>query len=242
MSQKTKQMTRWLPLLLMTAGFAAFFYFGFHQYLNFDSLKQHHAQLQQWTASHYFSAAIIFMLIYIVTVATSIPGATILTLVGGFLFGISAGTTYVVISATFGAALVFLAVRTALGRKLAGKASSWAGRMELGFQHNAFSYMLFLRFIPIFPFWIANIVPALLNVRLSIFMLATFIGIIPGSLVYVLVGHSLSKLANIGKTPSPGMIFSPEILMTLLAFALLSLMPVLYKKMKRGKDHATIAG
>jgi len=94
---------------------------------------------------------------------------------------------------------------------------------------------LFLRLVPLFPFWVVNIVPALLDVRLRVFVLATFLGIIPGSFVYILVGNGLDSVLNAGKEPNFGIIFQPEVLIPILALALLSLVPILYKKLRSKK-------
>lgn len=223
---------RWLPLALILIGIACFFYFHLYRYLTFESLQQHHQQLLAWTQTHYLLIAALYILIYIVIVALSVPGATIMTLAGGFLFGLWWGTLYVVISATIGAVLIFLAVQTAIGDKLVGKASSAVGKMREGFRRNAFNYLLVLRFIPLFPFWIVNIVPAVLGVRLKTFFLATFLGIIPGSFVYVSLGNGLGALFAKGQTPNLKIIFQPNILLPLIGLAILSIIPLIYKKIK----------
>jgi len=228
-----KRLTRWIPLLIIIMVLAFIIYFRWYEYLSFHSLQQHHLQLETWTAQHYWLAVVLFMAIYIIAVAVSIPGATILTLTGGFLFGIVPGTIYVVLSATIGATLIFLAVKTALGSYLEEKAGGWVSRMEHGFQKDAFNYLLFLRLVPLFPFWVINIVPALLDVRLRVFALATFLGIIPGGLVYVLVGHGLGSIFERNQTPNFSIIFEPQILIPILALAILSIVPIIYKKWKR---------
>jgi len=228
---------RLIPVVVILIVIACVIYFRWYEYLTFSALQEHHQQLEQWTAQHYVLTVLAYMLIYIVAVAASIPGATILTLAGGYLFGIIPGTIYVVISATIGACLIFLAVETAFGRWLESKAKGWVSRMEKGFQENAFSYMLFLRFVPLFPFWVVNIVPALLDVRLRVFTLATFLGIIPGTFVYILVGNGLGSILKTGEEPNLGIIFQPQVLIPLLALAVLSLVPVIYQKLKR-KDNA----
>ncbi|WP_226905551.1 TVP38/TMEM64 family protein [Legionella antarctica] len=169
---------------------------------------------------------------YILCIAASIPGALFLTLTGGLLFGPIWGTVYVVISATIGSTLVFLMVKFAFSDWVAKRATKWINRMRRGFKHHAFSYLLILRLIPLFPFWVVNIVPALLGIETKIFILATFLGIIPGSLIYSSVGGSLNYLFERGQTPDLKIIFSPELFLPLLGLALLSLSPVLYKKIK----------
>lgn len=230
------QIRRWLPLLLLLGLLGTFFIFRLDRYLSFSALRDHRALLLSWTQSHLVLSALLFMMCYTFAVAISIPGAVFLTLAGGFLFGVIMGVLLVVISATLGATLLFFAVRTALGEWLTKRASGWVERMRQGFQHNAFSYLLTLRLIPLFPFWVVNIVPALLNVSSKTFITATFIGIIPGSLVYVLVGNGLSQVFATNETPNLGIIFEPQVLGPLLALAALSLIPALYQFVNRKRQ------
>lgn len=222
---------RWLLLSIILICLALVFYFRLYAYLSFTTIQQHHQLLQDFANRHYFFTCILYMLIYIVTVALSIPGALFLTLAGGLLFGPLA-VVYVVISATIGSAIIFLAVRTALAEWMTQKARGWLAKMESGFRENAFNYILILRLIPIFPFWAVNIVSGLLAVRLSTFLLATLLGIIPGSLVYVLVGNGLNKLLATKQAPDLRIIFTPAIFLPLLGLAVLALLPVVYKKIK----------
>lgn len=224
-----KKIHRWLPLLVLIGLLVLFFSLHLDKYLSFNALKENHALLIAWTRTHYFVAPLIFIVFYTIAVAISIPGAVLFTLTGGFLFGIFWGVLFVVISATLGATILFFAVRTALGDWFAQKASGWIERMRQGFQHNAFSYLVTLRLIPLFPFWVVNIVPALLNIRAKTFIIATFIGIIPGTTVYVMVGNGLSQIFAANQTPNLGIILELQILGPLLALAVLSLMPVVYQ-------------
>ncbi len=232
MSKKTT-IRRWLPLLLLLGLLGLFFGFRLDKYLSFTALRDHRTLLVLWTQTHYILAPLLFMVCYTIAVAISIPGAVFLTLAGGFLFGILWGVVLVVFSATLGATLLFFAVRTALGEWLAKRASGWVERMSQGFQENAFSYLLTLRLTPLFPFWVVNIVPALLNVSAKTFIMATFIGIIPGSFVYVLVGNGLSQVFATKQTPNLGIIFEVQVLGPLLALAALSLIPTLYQFFSR---------
>ncbi|WP_233588645.1 TVP38/TMEM64 family protein [Legionella sp. km535] len=220
------------PVLLILLLLFLLYSFRVNQYLTFSSLQLHHQQLISWTNDHYILAVATFMISYIICVAASFPGALILTLTGGLLFGLFWGTLFVVISATIGSILIFLTVKYAFSDLVAQKTSGWVNKMRQGFQHNAFSYLLVLRLMPIFPFWVVNIVPALLGVKARTFVLATFLGIIPGSLIYASVGNSLNHLFEQGQAPNFKIIFSPELLLPLLALAFLSLMPVFYKKIK----------
>lgn len=225
--------SRWIGLLILIVGLLLFFYVDGEQYLNFSALKQHREDLLLWRDQHYFLSVISFMAIYIVAVALSIPGATFLTLSGGFLFGALLGTLYVVMSATIGSLLIFLAVRLALEEWISKKANKWISKMREGFQASAFQYLLVLRLIPLFPFWVVNIVPALLGVRTFTFFIATLIGIIPGSFIYVLLGSGLGKLFDQNQTPNLKIILEPQILIPLIVLAGLSFLPGLYKKRRK---------
>lgn len=232
---KWKTIKRGLPLIFLSMGTLCFFYFRLYQYLSFSTLQQHHNQLSEWTKTHYLLMVVCYLIIYIIIVALSVPGALVMTLTGGYLFGLWWGTLYVVISATIGATFIFLAVKTAFGDKLADKALSSIEKMRKGFEHNALNYLLVLRLIPLFPFWLVNIVSAVLGVRLKTFVFATFFGIIPGSFVYASLGNSLGSLFAKGQTPNLKIIFEPYILLPLLGLAILSIIPLLYKKFKGNK-------
>jgi uncharacterized membrane protein YdjX (TVP38/TMEM64 family) len=241
MTYKHFSFVRMTPLMLLILCLALFFYFQIYDYLTFSALKAHRQTLLIWTLKNHLLAVFSFMAVYIISVAISIPGAVFITVLAGFLFGPIWGTFYVVISATIGAAIIFLATRTALAGLLTTKAGPATHQFEKGFQRNAFSYLLFLRFIPLFPFWLINIVPAILNVRFSTFILATFIGIIPGSFVFVLIGNGVNSVFTKNSTPDISVISKPEIILPLIALGVLSLMPILYKKYiaKRKSTHGT---
>lgn len=226
---------RWLPLIALIGLLMLFFSLHLDRYLSFNTLRENHALLISWTQTHYLMAPLIFIVCYTISVAISIPGAVFLTLAGGFLFGVLWGVLFVLTSATLGATILFYAVRTTIGEWLAKQASGWIERMRQGFQHNAFSYLLTLRLIPLFPFWVVNIVPALLNVQAKTFITATFLGIIPGSTVYVMVGNGLGQIFAANQTPNLGVIFEPKILGPLLALAALSLMPAFYQYLTRNR-------
>jgi uncharacterized membrane protein YdjX (TVP38/TMEM64 family) len=229
------QLRRWLPLLLIILALALILSSGLQKYLSFESLKSHRTILLAWTNEHFLLSSLIYVAIYIIAVAVSIPGASFLTLAGGFLFGPFFGSILVIISATTGATLLYFAVKTSLGNWLSQKATGWINRMRVGFQENAFSYLLFLRLMPIFPFWVINIVPALLGVSAATFIVATFFGIMPGSIVYVLVGNGLSHLFATNQTPNFRIMFDPAVLYPLLALAALSVLPVIYQKFIKKK-------
>lgn len=221
-----------LPLIILLLLLATAIYFQWYRYLSFESLKAHRQILLLWNKEHFGWMLLGFMAIYILVVACSIPGATFLTLSAGFLFGPLLGVSVTVISATLGALIIFLAVQLALRDWMEKRTAHWIKKMEQGFKQNAFSYLLFLRLVPIFPFWLVNIVPALLGISKRTFISATFIGIIPGSFVYVMLGSSLGYIFDTHQTPNLNIIFDPKVFLPLLALALLSLLPVFYKLIK----------
>ncbi|MDF1827541.1 MAG: TVP38/TMEM64 family protein [Legionellaceae bacterium] len=232
MKYTLKHIKRWAPLTSLLILLGILIYFRVDHYLSFESLKQHRADLLAFAAQHHVLAILSFMLMYIIGVATAMPGAFFLTIIGGFLFGPFQGTLMVVISATLGAVLVYLAVKLALRDWVAKRHTRWLKAMEQGFKQNALSYLLFLRLVPIFPFFLVNIVPALLGISLRIFMLGTFFGIIPGSLIYVLVGHGLGHVFDTHSTPNLSLFTDPMLLGPLVALGLLALVPMAYQKFK----------
>jgi len=223
---------RLLPLLVIVAGAVAFFALGGPEYLSFDSLARHRQDLLAWTEANAVLGAVLFMIGYALVVAFSLPGATWMTLAGGFLFGTVTSTLLVVISATGGAVAIFLLARYALSDLFHAKMGNAIKRMEAGFQANALSYLLFLRLVPVFPFWLVNLVPAFLGVPLRTYAIGTLLGIIPGSAVYCSVGNGLGAVFDAGGTPDLGIIFQPEILGPIVGLAVLSLVPIVYKRLK----------
>jgi uncharacterized membrane protein YdjX (TVP38/TMEM64 family) len=223
---------RLIPLIILLLGLGAFFYFRAYEYINLETLKAHRAQLLEWTMRYPIIIAGSFILIYTIAVAISMPQAIFLTLLGGFLFGPIFGTIYVAVGATIGATIIFLAAKTAFHKLLLHKAGPWMKKITSGFQNNAISYMLFLRLVPLFPFWLVNIVPAFLGISTRIYFFTTFFGILPGTFVYILLGHGLGTIIEQGKEINLGIIFKPEILAPLIGLGILSLIPIVYKKFK----------
>jgi len=223
---------RLLPLIVIGAGIAAFFIFGLDQYLSFESLRDHRQHLLDWYEQNQMMAVVSFIGIYILVVAFSVPGASWMSLGAGFLFGTVQATLYVVFAATIGALAVFLVARYALADFLHKKTGEMTRKMEDGFKENALSYLLVLRLVPLFPFWLVNLVPAFLGVPARTFVIGTFFGIIPGTAVFCSVGNGLGAVFEAGGTPDLGIIFEPQILGPILGLAVLSLIPIVYKKMK----------
>lgn len=224
---------RFWPALVLFAGLAAFLALDLGQYFSLDAIRDNREALLGLVQRLGTLAVVGYIALYALVVAFSLPAATLLTLLAGFLFGPFLGSAMVVTGATLGAIAVFLAARHMCRDGLLRRAGPWLARMQDGFKENAVSYMLVLRLVPLFPFFVVNIVPALLGVSLRAFALTTLAGIIPGSFVYVSVGNGLGALFDRGGTPDLGLIFDPEILLPLLGLAVLSLLPVAYKTWKR---------
>lgn len=223
-------MRRFLPLAAIGAILALAYLSDLGTYLTFDHLRAHHQIMVGYVAASPVAAAATYFVLYALAVAASVPGAVFMTIIGGFLFGAVLGTTLTVLAATAGATLLFLAARTALGSALRGKAESWLGRMETGFRRNAFSYLLVLRLVPLFPFFMVNLVPAFLGVGLGTYVAATLIGIVPGTLVFTLAGCGVGSILEAGGEFSIRSVLTPEMIAALCGLALLALAPVVYKR------------
>ncbi len=207
---------------------------GVQDFLSLEALRENRVALLEFVERNYGAAVVIFVLIYVVAVTFSIPGAVWLSIAGGFIFSAGPATVFIVLSATVGATLVFLLARYVLGDMLRQKAGGAIERMRAGFQENALSYMLVLRLVPLFPFFIVNLVPAFLNVPLRIYVTGTALGIIPGSFVYAWVGSGVGAVFDAGGDVDPGaVLLQPNVIGPLLGLAALALIPVAYKKFRR---------
>jgi len=227
-----KGFRRYIPVAVVFVGIGAFLVSGAYEYLSFDALSRHRADLLQFAADHTVWAVLVFAIAYVVITALSFPGGVWLTLAGGFVFGGWVAGGLVVFAATIGATAIFLAARYAFADLFRARAGSNLAKMEDGFRENAFNYLMFLRLVPVFPFWLVNLVPALLDVRLRTYVIATFLGIIPGTFVYAHVGAGLGAVFENGGEPNLGIIFQPEVLLPILGLAGLSLIPIVYQKLK----------
>lgn len=228
-----KTVKRFLPLFLILVGMGLAYGLGLGDYLSFETLKNNREALLTYVEAHKINALLIYAGVYTLVVVFSIPGASFMTIAGGFLFGYVLGTSVVVLAATVGSILLFLAARTAIGDTLKKKAGRWFQKMETGFQKNQFNYLLTLRLIPLFPFFVVNVVPAFFGMKLLPYSLATFLGIIPGSFVYVSVGVGLGSVFETGATFSIHSVLTPQILLALSGLALLSAIPLIHKIFRR---------
>jgi len=220
------------PIAILLAGLVAFFALGGQRYLSFEHLQTHHGRISAWVQARGALGPVIYVALYALVVAFSLPGGLVMTLLGGLLFGTWLGAGLAVIGATVGATAVFLAARTAFGDVLRAKAGPTLQKMEAGFRENALSYLLVLRLVPLFPFFVVNLAPAFLGVPLWIYVVATFFGIIPGTVVYSSVGAGLGAVLQRGEAPDHSIVWKPEIIFPLLGLAALALVPVAYKRMK----------
>jgi uncharacterized membrane protein YdjX (TVP38/TMEM64 family) len=216
--------------VMLIAAIALVFGLGLHKYLSFEALRTHRGALMAYVATMPIKAVVLFVLAYATATALSLPGGIVLTLTGGFLFGIAKGTAAVVVGATLGACLLFLAARSLLADALRAKAGPWLSRMEVGFREDALSYLLVLRLIPGFPFFVVNLVPAFLGVPLRTFAIATFFGIIPGTFVFASIGAGLGSIFDAMETFSLEGALTPQVIVALSGLAVLSLLPVAYKR------------
>lgn len=244
---------RCLPLALVAVAAIAVLASGLHRYLSLESLVIHRHELAALVGSHPAAALGLYALVYIVVVALGLPGGLVLTAIGGLLFGTLIAGATAVVSATIGATIIFLIARSAAGAHLAERFGTLAASLSANFRENAFSYLLFLRLVPAFPFFIVNLVPALCNVSLRTYVLATAIGIIPGTFAFASVGTGLDSvimaqgaayracIARGGTDCRVGFhlasALTPEMIVALVALGLLALVPVLARRvLKRRPD------
>jgi uncharacterized membrane protein YdjX (TVP38/TMEM64 family) len=220
---------RLIPLSLLLIAAAVFILSGGRHYLTFAQLAEHRALLSDLVARDGVLAATGFILGYAGLTALSVPGAMVMTLAGGFLFGCWLGAFYALIGATLGASAVFLAARAGLAG-LAERAGPRVQRLQDGFREDALSYLLCLRLMPIFPFWLVNLVAGASGMSLPVYLVATFFGMIPGALVYAGIGNGVGDLIAAGRHPDHYVVFRPDILLPLIGLGVLSLLPVAYKR------------
>ncbi|HET6376036.1 MAG TPA: TVP38/TMEM64 family protein, partial [Methylocella sp.] len=197
-SESASETVVWLkrlwPLALLITAAALVFAMGWDRYLGMDFLVENRAALRSYIEDRLFLSLAVFVAVYIGVVALSLPGGAVLTLAGGLLFGWLVGGLASILAATVGASIVFLVARSALGDVLAARTGSRLSRFREGFREDAFSYLLFLRLVPIFPFWFVNLAPGLLGVNFAPYVAATILGIIPGTFAFALAGRGLDSV------------------------------------------------
>lgn len=255
-AQKTSPspLRRWLPLLVLVAALAGAFGLGAHRLLSMEALVLNKAALEKLVADHRVLAIVAFAVIYVVVTALSIPGALFLTLIGGFLFPLWIAFPVILIAATTGATLLFLVAGSSLGAALRERANGTAAKLAAGLRADAASYLLFLRLVPVFPFALVNLAPALVGVPLRTFVWTTFVGILPGTLAFTVAAGSLGGILDQQKrahdaclaagSPSCPIVFDPgaligrEMLLVFAALGCVALIPVVARRFlkKKGSD------
>lgn len=221
-----------LPILLIVAV-AIIGAFTLRDHITFDALAQNRARLLAIRDANYPLAVAGFIAAYTVFVAFSLPGALILTLTGGFLFGLFPGVAYNVIAATIGACGIFLAARAGFGASMAQRMADGGGaaaRLQAALRENEWSMLFIMRLVPIVPFFLANLIPAFTGTRLARFAISTFLGIIPGALVFTSVGSGLGAVFARGEAPDLSILWQPHIIGPILGLAALSALPIFLKR------------
>jgi uncharacterized membrane protein YdjX (TVP38/TMEM64 family) len=249
---------RLVPLVAIVVATGTVLAMGWHRALSFETLVRYHGVLHDFIVANKVVAVAAFMAIYVAIVALSLPAAAFMTLVGGSLFGLVIGPLATIVAATIGASCVFLATRSALGDHLVRRAGPLAEKLARGFRADAFHYLLFLRLVPLFPFFIVNIVPALCGVTLGTFVAATAIGIIPGTFTFAFVGAGLDSVVRAQAAPYEACLaagrsdcrldfdlkaaVTPEVLAALVALGMLALLPILVKRWRARAQDAKVSG
>lgn len=218
---------KWALVASIALAVGAFFFFDLGRFLTLASLKANRARLEELRAAHAFLVAAAFVLVYIVQTACSLPGAAVLSLASGAIFGVVRGTLYVVAGATVGAVLAFLAGRTLLRDRVTARLGGRMEAIDRGLRDSGFFYLLFLRLVPVFPFFLVNLACGVTALPLRTYALGTLIGIVPGSVVYVNAGASLAAIESVSRVASPRVLGSFALL------GLFALLPAAVKEWKR---------
>lgn len=226
-----------IPIAILVAGLVAAYAFGLTEYLSLTYLGEQQQSLKGFVSTNSLLAAMIFMAIYIVAVALSLPAASVLTIFGGFLFGWLQAGVMVVIAATAGATILFLAARSGFGGFLRERLGSKASAFAEGFSKDAFGYLLVLRLAPVFPFFLVNIAPAFFNVKTRDYVLATALGIMPGTFAFSWLGEGVGSVLDAarasGESPSISQLITPQITIAFAVLALVAAIPLVLKRIKR---------
>ena len=224
---------RMLPFAILLLGSAAFFALGLNRQLSLQTLSRNEAEIAAWVAAHRVLATLTFMTIQTMVVAFSLPASAMMAAASGFLFGVEQGALMSIVATIVGSIALFFAARTAFYDLFRARAGAALARLEDGFRRDGFSYLVFLRVVPVFPSWLTTIVSALLGMKPATFISGTLIGIIPGCFVFAGIGADFGLLFRNGETPDLGAIFQVQTLLPLLGLGVLALLPVLYRRWRR---------
>ncbi|WP_421854352.1 TVP38/TMEM64 family protein [Oricola sp.] len=230
---------RFAPIAVVLGGLGVGYAFGLHQYLSLTFLAESREMLLGFVADNYLLATAGFAAIYTLAVAFSFPAASVLTIFGGFLFGWVVASVLVAVAATAGATILFLAARSAFGDFLRDKVGGIAARLADGFEKDAFSFLLIIRLAPIFPFFVVNIAPALFNVPLRTYVVATFLGILPGVAAYTYLGQGIDSVLvsarEAGTELSAADLVTPQITIAFVALAVVAAIPAVVKRLRSSR-------
>lgn len=231
------KLAKFLPVAVLAAGLAAAYAFGLTDYLSLTYLGEQQQNFKGFVDANSATAALIFMAIYVLAVALSLPAASVLTIFGGFLFGWLQGGIMIIMSATLGATILFLAARSSFGGFLRARLGSKGAAFADGFRKDAFGYLLVLRLAPVFPFFLVNIAPALFDVKTRDYVLATALGIMPGTFAYAWLGEGVGSVLDAarasGKSPSISQLVTPQITIAFAALAVVAAIPLVLKRFRQ---------
>ncbi|MCF6328966.1 MAG: VTT domain-containing protein [Henriciella sp.] len=237
---ETRPGSLWLklwPVYVILAGLIAAWRFGLFKFLSLDTLRDQQETLQAFVGENYVLAIVTYIAIYAAATLFMLPGALWITIAGGFMFGLAGGIPATIIGAPLGASLLFFTAKTSIGTALRERAGPFMKKMEAGFNENPFSCMFALRLLPVVPFPVANIAPALLGAKYRESLITTAVGIIPGVIAYTWLGAGLGATFAAGEEPNLAII-AKNMVPALAALGVVSLMPVAYKKLTRRKGNA----
>ncbi|WP_420412231.1 TVP38/TMEM64 family protein [Roseibium sp.] len=235
---------KWAPLAVLLALMILAFSQGLHNHLTLSALIMERQHLASLVTDNLMMTVVGYVALYSVAVALSFPGASLFTIAGGFLFGWVIGGFATVFGATVGAAVVFLIAKSSFGDMLTKRAGPFLIRLTEGFRRDAFNYLLFLRLTPIFPFWLVNIAPAVFQMPLGSYVLATFVGIIPGTFAFAFIGSGLDSVIEAQEAANPGCaaagtcavevsaLVTPQLVVAFFALGIASLIPVVLKRLR----------
>ena len=226
---------RYIPIAVIAAvAVAGWLTLG--DYLSFETLKNHRAALLAYRDAHLGLMAAAFVATYVAIVGFSLPGAAVASVTGGFLFGLPLGTALNVLSATIGAAAIFLAVRWGPGRVLTARMEASEGtvrRLTEGLRRNEISVLFLLRLVPAVPVFVANLLPALVGVKFGNFLFTTALGIIPGALVFTWIGVGVGEVFDRGDTPDLSLLREPHVIGPILGLCALAALPIVVRLLRR---------
>ena len=229
---------RHLPLAVIVVV-ALIGFFTLKDQINFETLRHNREALLAFRDSNFLSLALAFMVIYFGIVAFSLPGAAVASVTGGFLFGLWLGTAFNVLAASLGAFVIFLAARHGLGQALAARMDASEGmlkRLREGLREHEISVLLLIRLVPAVPFFVANLLPALVGVRFCVFAWTTMLGIVPGALVFTSIGVGLGEVFDRGDDPDLTLLWEPQVIGPILGLSALVALPIVIKLFRGRKD------